>query len=38
MNSAQDKVEDTDMPDNTVYLMLIPDIKKRLTTSVNYFT
>ena len=38
MNSAQDKVEDTDMPDNTVYLMLIPDIKKRLTTNVNYFT
>lgn len=35
---AQQKIEDTDMPDNTVYIMLIPDIKKRTTDIVNYFT
>ena len=38
MTIASQKIEDTDMPDNTVYLMLIPDIRKRLTSSVNYFT
>lgn len=38
MNEAQDRVEDTEMPDNTVYLMLIPDINKRITSSMNYFT
>ena len=38
MTEAESKVEDTEMPDNTVYLMLIPDINKRITSSVNYFT
>ena len=38
MTIANQKIEDTDMPDNTVYLMLIPDITKRITSSVNYFT
>ena len=38
MTIANQKIEDTDMPDNTIYLMLIPDIRKRLTSSVNYFT
>lgn len=38
MNEAQERVEDTEMPDNTVYLMLIPDINKRITSSMNYFT
>lgn len=35
---ARQKVEDTDMPDNTVYIMLIPDITKRMSLSSNYFT
>lgn len=35
---ARQKVEDTDMPDNTVYIMLIPDITKRISNSSNYFT
>lgn len=38
MTEAGNKVEDTEMPDNTVYLMLIPDINKRITSFVNYFT
>lgn len=38
MNDAAARVEDADVPDNTVYLMLIPDINKRITSSVNYFT
>lgn len=38
VNVAEQKVEDTDMPDNTVFLMLIPDIRKRIPSSVNYFT
>ena len=38
MQVAQQKVDDTDMNDNTVYILLIPDISKRLSTTVNYFT
>ena len=35
---ARQRVDDTDMPDNTVYLMLIPDIRKRIPSSDNYFS
>ena len=38
MTDADSKLEDNEMPDNTVYLMLIPDINKRITSAVNYFT
>ena len=38
MQIAARKVDDTDMPDNSVYLLLIPDIKKRISSSDNYFT
>lgn len=35
---SQQRMEDTDMPDNTVYILLIPDISKRISPDVNYFT
>lgn len=38
MQTAQQRVEDTTMNDNTVYIMLIPDISKRLSSTNNYFT
>ena len=38
MQIAARRVDDTDMPDNSVYLLLIPDIKKRISSSDNYFT
>lgn len=38
MQTAQQKVDDTDMNDNTVYILLIPDISKRLSSTSNYFT
>ena len=38
MHIAQQKMDDTDMNDNTVYILLIPDITKRISSSVNYFT
>lgn len=31
-------MEDSDMADNTVYIMLIPNIKKRISSAANYFT
>lgn len=37
-NFAQQQIEDTNLDDNTVYLLLIPDISKRISTSSNYFT
>ena len=37
MHIAQQKMDDTDMNDNTVYILLIPDITKRISSSVNYF-
>lgn len=37
-NIAEQQINDTDMQDNTVYLLLIPDISKRISTSSNYFT
>lgn len=37
-NIAKQQIEDTDMKDNTVYLLLIPDISKRISSSSNYFT
>ena len=38
MQIAARAVDDTDMPDNSVYLLLIPDIKKRMSSTENYFT
>ena len=38
MQIAARRVDDTDMPDNSVYLLLIPDIRKRISSSDNYFT
>lgn len=35
---AQQQIEDTNLADNTVYLLLIPDIAKRISASSNYFT
>lgn len=35
---AQQQINDTDLADNTVYLLLIPDIAKRISSSSNYFT
>ena len=37
-NFAQQQIEDTNLDDNTVYLLLIPDISKRISASSNYFT
>lgn len=37
-NFAQQQIEDTDLADNTVYLLLIPDLTKRISSSSNYFT
>ena len=37
-NFAQQQIEDTNLADNTVYLLLIPDIGKRISSSSNYFT
>ena len=36
--TAKQNVEDTTMSDNTVYIMLIPDISKRISAGSNYFT
>lgn len=35
---AEQQINDTDMQDNTVYILLIPDISKRISSSSNYFT
>ena len=35
---ARQRVDDTDMPDNSVYILLIPDISKRISSSDNYFS
>lgn len=37
-NFAQQQIEDTNLADNTVYILLIPDISKRISASSNYFT
>lgn len=37
-NFAQQQIEDTNLEDNTVYLLLIPDISKRIASSSNYYT
>lgn len=35
---AKQQIEDTDFADNTVYILLIPDLRKRISTTSNYFT
>lgn len=35
---AKKKLEDSSLDDNVVYLFLIPDIKKRIDSTSNYFT
>lgn len=37
-NYAQQQIEDTDLADNTVYILLIPSLSKRISSSSNYFT
>ena len=37
-NFAQQQIEDTHLADNTVYILLIPDLSKRISSSANYFT
>ena len=37
-SKASDQILDSNIADNTVYILLIPDIKKRITSSDNYFT
>ena len=37
MTIAQNKVDETNLNDNTVYILLIPDIAKRISSSQNYF-
>ena len=37
-NFAKQQIEDTDFADNTVYILLIPDLRKRISTTSNYFT
>ena len=37
-NFAQQQIEDTNLEDNTVYLLLIPNISKRISATSNYFT
>lgn len=37
-NFAQQQIEDTNLADNTVYILLIPDISKRISAASNYFT
>lgn len=34
---AQQKMSDNTFQDNTIYLFLVPDIKKRLSSNANYF-
>lgn len=36
-NFAQQQIEDTHLADNTVYILLIPDLSKRISSSSNYF-
>lgn len=38
LSVASDNLSDSEMNDNTVYLMLIPDITKRISSATNYFT
>lgn len=38
LKAAKERVESTSFQDNTVYLLLIPDISKRISSAVNYFT
>lgn len=37
-NFAQQQIEDTNLADNTVYILLIPDLSKRISASSNYYT
>ena len=37
MVNAQQNVEDTNLSDNTVYILLIPDMSKRISKGMNYF-
>lgn len=37
-NSAQEYIDDINLNDNAIYMMLVPDITKRISTTVNYFT
>lgn len=37
-NFAKQQIEDTNLADNTVYILLLPDLSKRISTSSNYFT
>lgn len=38
MDSLSTKLSDAELNDNTIFLMLIPDISKRISSTSNYFT
>lgn len=38
MDSLSTKISDAEINDNTIFLMLIPDLTKRITSNTNYFT
>lgn len=38
MDSLSTKISDAELNDNTIFLMLIPDISKRISSTSNYFT
>lgn len=38
MDSLSTKISDAEINDNTIFLMLIPDIRKRISSTSNYFT
>lgn len=38
LEAAADKLDDDELDDNTIYLMLIPSITNRLSSTTNYFS
>jgi len=38
VREAESRIADSELDDNTVYLMLVPDLKKRTSSGSNYFT
>lgn len=37
LHEAEQSLADSELDDNTIYLLLIPDIKKRISSNTNYF-
>ena len=38
LQEAEQSLSDSELDDNTIYLLLIPDIKKRISSNTNYFS